>query len=144
MGSETPEASAVHEVSDADEAHEARMLRPLRGLTFVILALGFTAALIGDSQMRLFVPVFYLPAGITFVRPRWSQMLIWIMWSATWGMLAMMIAIGSRPALFTVPSHWLMAAAAALLFAALPLLRWYLSPRSASSALPEARVLNRD
>jgi hypothetical protein len=132
------------DTTDAGEVHEAAMLRPLRALVLVIILLGITAALLGTNEMHLFVPVYYLPAGIVFVRPRWSQMLIWIMWSATWGMLAMMIAIDSRPALFTVPSHWLMAGASVLLVVALPLLRWFLSPRSASAAIPEARVHRRE
>jgi hypothetical protein len=136
--------SELPEISEASEALELRILRPLRALIFVIIALGIAAALVGNNQMRLFVPVFYLPAAITFVRPRWSQMLIWIMWSATWAMLAMMIAIGSKPALFTVSSHWLVGSAAALLVVALPLLRWFLLPRSAPSAMPEARVHLRD
>jgi hypothetical protein len=120
------------------------MIGPLRALIFVILVLGIAAAYVGSHQMRLFAPVFYLPAGIAFVRPRWSQILIWIMWSVTWGMLAMFIAIGGRPAMFTVPSHWLMGSSGALLLVALPLLRWFLSPRFARSRLPEARVLRRE
>jgi hypothetical protein len=129
---------------DRTDAIEAAMLRPLRALIVVILALGIAAALVGSSRMHVFVPVFYLPAVITYARPRWAQVLIWIMWSSSWGMLAMILAIDGRPGLFAVPSHWLLASSSALLVVALPLLRWFLSPRSASSAIPEARVLRRE
>lgn len=124
---------------------DARTVRSLRALILVIIALCAVAAVLGSRQMRWFIPVYCVPVAIAYGRPRWSQLLIWIMWSATWGMLALFVAIGGRPALFTVPSHWLLASAAALQCIALPLLRWALeSGRFGASRLPEARIHRRD
>jgi hypothetical protein len=124
------------------ESSEAPLLRPLRGLILVILALGIAAAVVGSKGMRLFLPVYFLPVAIAYARPRWSQILIWNMWSLTWGMLAMLLAIDGRPALFTVPSHWLLTSAGALQLVALPLVRWSLL-RPAASAIPAARLHQR-
>lgn len=124
---------------------DARIVRSLRALILVIIALGVLAAVVGSRQMRWFIPIYFLPVAITYARPRWSQILIWIMWSVSWGMLAMLIAIGGRPALFTVPSHWLLASAATLQCIALPVLRWFVeSPRFGANRIPQARIHRRE
>jgi hypothetical protein len=129
---------------DAREVHERAIRRPLRILILAVIVLGVAAAIVGSRQMRQFIPIVYLPAAIAYVRPRWSQLLIWIMWSATWAMLALFMAIDTRPELFTVPSHWLLASSTALLVIALPLLRWFLSSRAPASAIPIARIHRRE
>jgi hypothetical protein len=137
-------ASEGARASNGSTSVEESIITPLRGLILVIIALGVLAAIVGSAQMRWFIPIFYLPVAVTYKRPRWSQILIWIMWSVTWGMLAMILAIGGRPALFTVPSHWLLASASAVLCVALPCARWYLESPHSSSRIPQARVHRRE
>jgi len=127
------------------EETEERILGRLRAMILVIIGLGIAAAIVGTPATRWFVPMLYLPVAMVYPRPRWSQILVWIMWSVTWGMLALILAIGGRPALFTAPAHWLLTISVGLLFAGLPLLRWYLtSPRFGASDIPRARIHRRE
>jgi len=127
------------------EETEERILGRLRALILVIIALGVVAAIVGTRTTRWFVPMLYLPVALAYPRPRWSQILVWIMWSTTWAMLALILAIDGRPKLFTAPAHWLMTISVGLLMVGLPLLRWYLtSPRFGASDIPRARIHRRE
>ena len=127
---------------------EDQVVTRLRALIFVIIGLGVVAGVLGSSEVRFFVICFYLPAGWAYVRPRWPQITIWIMWATTWGMLAVILALGGKPELLEAPSHWLMAGAAFLLCVVVPLVRRMHEapplPLRGSSRIPEARIHVRD
>lgn len=120
--------------------------RRLRAVILVILALGVVAGFNPHGYMRAFVIAFNLPAAWTYVRPRWPLILIWIMWSVTWVMLAMILALGDKGPVLATWSHWLMAAATVLLCVVLPLVRLThgRKARGRRSRIPEARVHVRD
>lgn len=129
---------------------ERQAVTRLRAVILVILALAAIAGFNPHGFMRAFVIAFCLPAAWTYVRPRWPLILIWIMWSVTWVMLAVIIALGDRGPVLATWSHWLMAAATAILCVVLPLVRLTHGdsrrPRAlgGSSRIPEARIHVRD
>jgi hypothetical protein len=119
----------------------------LRAIILVMFGLGITAAVIGSSSVRFFALCFFIPAGWAYVSPRWPAILVWLMWSSSVGLLGLLIALGGEERLFGPPSHWLLAAAAGLLFIALPLVRrMHEAPnyRRGRSRIPEARIHRRD
>jgi hypothetical protein len=129
---------------------ERQAVTRLRAVILVILALGVIAGFQPHGYMRAFVIAFNLPAAWTYVRPRWPLILIWIMWSVTWVMLAVIIGLGDRGPVLATWSHWLMAAATLILCVVLPLVRLTQGEsrrpraRAGSIRIPEARVHVRD
>jgi hypothetical protein len=120
---------------------EKQVVFTLRMLVLAIAAVGVTAGLVGTNMLRLYAIGFFAPIGWVYWRPRMPQILVWIMWSTTLSMLAVIVALGEG-GLFQRNGHWLMLVCGVMVTVVLPLVRRLnrspALPRP--TRLPEARV----
>ncbi|HEY5952088.1 MAG TPA: hypothetical protein VIV40_41610 [Kofleriaceae bacterium] len=98
------------------EDREAIVVRRMRqaiavvaGLAALVIALGYTHVEItdldyqthveraGSDELTVFVVLLLAPAGWVYRKPRWPQLVMWIMWLVTWLMLATVMMIGDEP-----------------------------------------------
>jgi hypothetical protein len=129
--------------SDA-EIRESNVLRMLRGLVIVVLALALLAVVL-DRHYTIFAAAMIVPSSWVFWRPQWAQLLTWIMVVVPLDMLGVMIHIGHWERLAT-PSARMLGAASALIVIVMPLVRrLHRSPRAPrpkpGAKLPTARAL---
>jgi hypothetical protein len=126
---------------DAD-TRERRIVLAIRATVLVMFALGFAAAALGSDTMRLFVIWLLIPGAWLYARARMAQIVIWIMWSSTFTLLAILVTVGER-ALMQRTSDWLVAAIWVLLVVALPVIRTRQKepPQPRDGKLPRARIV---
>ena len=128
-------------MADEPESRERNVVSMLRGLTLVIAVTGVLAVLL-DNRYAVFVGAFLVPSTWVFWRPRWGQIVAWIMWCVPLVMLALLLLIGHMHQLRT-PSAWLSGVAVLLAVVGLPLVRrLHRAPRMPrNTRLPQARVI---
>jgi hypothetical protein len=98
-------------------------VRRLRTLTALVFACAFAAAFLASSGVQFCLFLFAVPAGFVSMRPRWPAIVLWIMWTMTWGTLAITLALGGGSGRMPSASYALLAAACLLLYSAIPLVR---------------------
>jgi hypothetical protein len=126
------------------EIRERNVLRVLRGLVGVVLALAILAVLL-DRNYAIFAGTLIVPSSWVFWRPQWAQLLTWIMWTVPLYMLGTMIHIGRLDRL-TSRSALLLGSVFVLIVIVMPLVRrTHRSPRAprmkTGAKLPVARAL---
>jgi hypothetical protein len=129
--------------SDA-EVRERNVVRVLRGLVAVVLALALLAVVL-DTDYAIFAGALIVPSSWVFWRPQWAQLVTWIMCTVPLVMLGTMIHIGKLERL-TTPSALQLGSACVLILIVMPLVRWtHRSPRvprpKPGAKLPVARAL---
>ena len=126
---------------DEAQIRERTVVGMLRGLTLVIASIGIFAMAL-DRHYAVFVGMFMVPATWVYWRPRWGQIVAWMMWCVPLVMLGLMLHIGHMERLGT-PSAWLSGAAVLLVLVGLPLVRrLHRAPRMPrNTRLPQARVV---
>jgi hypothetical protein len=126
---------------DAD-AKEKRIVFGIRAIVLVMFAVAFAAAALGTGRMRLFVIWLVMPGAWLYARARMAQVVIWIMWSSAFTLLAILVTVGER-AIMQGTSDWLVATFWLLLVIALPLVRTRQKepPLPRDGKLPRARIV---
>lgn len=152
---------------DADDRERFVIRRLRQAIAFVIglgalaIALGYLdvtvtdleyqrhVELAGGDELSCFVIALLAPGAWAFRRPRWPQLVIWIMWLSTWLMLGMMVALpgesneGLDPFWIRPLITGTLVAIATIVFVVLPTIRstHKSPPLPRPSRLPAARVI---
>lgn len=152
---------------DADERERSvvRRLRQAIALVIVLgalaIALGYLDVTVTDLDYRdhveragsdvlsIFVLVLIAPAAWVLRRPRWPQLVVWIMWLTSWVMLGAIFALPGGSSEMVMP-FWIrplitasLAAIAGIVCIVLPLIRGAHKspPLPRDTKLPPARVV---
>ena len=124
------------------EAREADVVRVLRALTVVTAALALLAVAF-DRHYLIFAAGMIVPSSWMYWRPRWGQLVAWMMWMVPLVMLGLLIHVDHMERIAT-PSTWLIGGATALIMIVMPLVRISNKPpRAKRSKLPSARVVRK-
>jgi len=127
-------------MADDAEIREANVVRVLRGLTVVTAALALLAVAF-DRYYVIFVAGLIVPSSWMYWRPRWGQLVAWMMWMVPLVMLGLLIHIDHLARIATT-STWLVGCATALIMIVMPLVRMSNKPpRVKRTKLPSARVV---
>ena len=128
----------------ASDLREARVVRTLRVIIGVTIALGVLAFLFGGMAFGIFALLFYAPAGWVYWRPRWPQIVVWIMWTTTLAMVPVLWVVDQLHQLRVAPAY-LMAIVLVLIVCVMPVVRLTnKTPRDPREAkIPSARVVRR-
>jgi hypothetical protein len=105
----------------------------------------------GSDELSLFVVLLLLPAGWVYRKPRWPQLVVWIMWITSWLMLLAIFSLGSPdPMEGDAELGWvrtliicLLALMGACVVIVMPLIRWTHKAPSPPRRpdLPSARIV---
>jgi len=116
----------------------------LRVVVATTLALGALAFALGGDRFRIFALLFYVPAAWVYWRPRWGQILVWIMWTTTLAMVPVLLVVDRLHELRVAPVY-LMSIVLVLIVVVMPIVRLMAkTPRDPrETKIPVARVVRR-
>jgi hypothetical protein len=128
----------------ASDPREAQVVRTLRVIIAITVVLGVLAVALGSGFFAVFAIAFYAPAAWVYWRPRWGQIVIWIMWTTTLAMIPVFRVLDRLDTLRVAPGY-LMGIVLVLIVCVMPLVRVMNKPPRIPREvkIPVARVVRR-
>jgi hypothetical protein len=125
------------------DAREREIVWRLRAVIAAAQVVAIVAMLVGNAYDLLLVAALFVPAPWVFWRPRWGQIMVWIMWAVPVLMLSLLISLDRTPVM--TASHALVGIVVALVVVVLPFVRrgHRPPPMPRNLWIPEARLVRR-